>query len=546
MIPITVRLSNSNYDVHITDKLSGLSWRSVVPGGYASASFSLQSPIDVNDPILAPFTRVYIYDGRDGAVLWEGRLQLSGRSAGDQGQVWALTAIGPSAHTNDEISPLVYIDRRLEPWKRSVLEGALMPAGAQVTVANHPTTSSLDVVLDQFPSGLPIVNTSRAAALYDVLAGTGMFIGAYGFSWDAGFTSSLWEAQSGMGVSSTHLETPFAAACNSAGGTFTGWVVTDFAAGRDFATLRFVNQTAGSLTIGEDFRWVSFTNIRVLGRRVDVNGDSVSGSAGMISSFHVRASWVVADLLGRMLSQFDGPNAEFNALDTIDIDQLAYEDAVTPNQVLDDLMKLEPAAYWAAWDSNPETGKYRFEWSNWPTVAQYEASVVDGFDNPAPTFEMYNKINVRYKDTRGKTRIFTKTQVIPALNDLGLTREGYIDLGDEAGSASNANAVADTFLSEHSSPYSTGTLTVARPIRDTANGRTVMPWQIVPGKLIRVRGIEASHQITGTATWDGITTFRIVSVECNSDGVATLELDMFTQTEARAMWVLAKKRNRKR
>jgi hypothetical protein len=545
MIPITVRLSSSKADVHITDKLSGLSWRSIVPGGYASASFSLQSPIDVNDPMLAPFTRVYIYDGRDGAVLWEGRLQMSGRTAGDQGQVWSLTAIGPSSHTSDEISPLVYIDRRLEPWRRSTTEGALMPAACQVTATNHPTTNSLDVILCQFGPGLPVVNSTRAAAAYDVLVGTGMFFGAIGFSWDAGFTSSTWSAQLGSGVGGTHLETPFSATGNTAGGSFTGWVVTDIPAGRDVAFIRLTNSSAGAVTITDDIRWIAFSNIRVLGRRVDVNGVSVSGSAGMVSSFFVHASWVIADLLGRgMLSQFDGPGAEFNALDTIDIDQLAYEDAVTPNQVLDDLMKLEPAAYWAAWESNA-AGKYRFEWSNWPTTPQYEASVIDGFDNPAPTFEMYNKINVRYKDSRGITRVLTKTQVVPALDDEGLVREGYIDLGDEVGSASNANAAADTFLSEHAGPYSVGTLTVARPIMDI-NGRTVMPWQIVPGKLIRVRGIEASHQITGAATWDGITVFRIVSVECNSDGVATLELDMFTQTEARAMWVLAKKRNRKR
>jgi hypothetical protein len=106
--------------------------------------------------------------------------------------------------------------------------------------------------------------------------------------------------------------------------------------------------------------------------------------------------------------------------------------------------------------------------------------------------------------------------------------------------------VADTFLSEHASPYSAGTLTIARPIVDLLNFRTVMPWQIVPGKLIRVRGIEASHQLTGAASRDGITTFRIVSVEVNGEGVATLELDMFTQTEARALSVLLKKRNRKR
>ena len=105
MIPVAVRLSNDNVDRHITNRLSGLSWRSVAPGGFASASFSLQQPIDVSDQMLAPYTRVYIYDGRDGSTLWEGRLQQPGRSAGDNGQVWEITAVGGSAHASTTSDP---------------------------------------------------------------------------------------------------------------------------------------------------------------------------------------------------------------------------------------------------------------------------------------------------------------------------------------------------------------------------------------------------------------------------------------------------------
>lgn len=545
MIPITVRLSNANVDVHITQKLASLTWRSVTPGGYASATFALQRPIDVNDPMLAPFTRVYIYDGRDGAVLWEGRLQMSGRSAGDQGQTWALTAIGPSAHVLDQTAPLAYIDTRLDPWQRSNYEGTSMPAAATVSITNHPNTTLFDVVLCQFGPGLPIINTSRVAALYDLMVGTGMTLGAVGFSWDAGFTSSLFFAQMGSGNGATYLETPFSATGSTAGGTFTGWVVTDFPAGRDFAAVRLNNTSGGSVTIADDLRWVSFANIRVLGRRMDASGNLVTGSAGMLSSIFVRASWVIADLLGRMLPQYDGPGATFNAVDTVDIDQLTYEDPVSPSQVLDDLMKLEPASYWATWESNA-AGKYRFEWSNWPTSPQYEASVSDGFDSPAPQFEVYNRVKVRYKDPRGKTKIYSATQAVDILDAQGIIRQGFIDLADEVGSAANAAVTATNFLNDHKAPSSGGTLTVARPIRDLINGRTVMPWQIVPGKLIRVRGIEASQEVTGDATRDGITVFRIVSTEVNGDGVATLELDMFTPTEARALADVAKKRNRKR
>lgn len=552
MIPVTVRLANASVDVHITQRLAGEpSWRTVIPGGYASATFSLQRPIDIEDPMLAPFTRVYIYDGQDGSVLWEGKLQLPGRSAGDSGQVWAITAIGPSAHPLDQQAPLVYIDTRLEPWHRSNYEGTQQPAGANVSVTNHPNTSVFDVVLVQFPSGLPVVNTSRIAALYDVLVGTGMFLGAVGFSWDSGFTSSLWNAQMGTGNGTFYLETPFSAVGNTGGGTFTGWVGTDFPVARDFAGLRLVNSSAGGVTISDDLRWISYANIRVIGRRMNKSGTLLTGSAQLLSSIFVRATWVIEDLLGRLLPQFNGPEAALTALDTIDIDQLTYEDPTDPNQVLEDLMNLEAGAYWAAWESGgsitdvTSPGLYRFEWSNWSTTPRYEATVADGFDSPAPSFEIYNKVRVRYKDPRGITRVYAGSKAVPVLDDLGLIRMKYIDLGDEVGSAANAAVVGTNFLNEHASPSSGGTLTIARPIRDLLAGKTVPPRRILPGNLISVRGIEASQELTGDATRDGITVFRIVSVEVNG-GVATLELDMFTPTESRALAEIAKRRSRRR
>jgi hypothetical protein len=553
MIPVTVRLSNSNVDVHITNRLATApSWRTSIPGGFASATFSLNRPINVNDPMLAAFTRVYIYDGRNGETLWEGRLQLSGRSAGDQGQVWALTAIGPSAHALDQTATLVYIDTRLEPWHRSNYEAALMPAGANVSVTNHPHTTVFDVVLCQFPSGLPISNTNRVAALYDLLVGSGMQIGAVGFSWDSGFSSvSSFFCQMGTGVSPTYLETPFSSVVNTGGGTFTGWVVTDIPAGRDFAAIRLNNTSAGAVTVADDVHWNSFANLRVVGRRMNKSGALLSGSAGLLSSIFVRATWVIEDLLARLLPQYDGPNAALTALDTADIDQLTYEDPATANQVLDDLMALEPGSYWAAWESGGSTtatvtnGRYRFEWSNWPTTPRYHASVADGFDSPAPTFEVYNRTKVRYRDPRGIIRTYSGSKAVPMLDDQGLIRTAYIDLGDESGSAVNAAIVSFNFLNDHALPTSGGTLTIARPIRDVVAGKLLMPWQIRPGAMITVHGIEASA-LTGAGSRDGLTTFRIVSVEVSPEGVATLELDMFTPTESRALAAIAKKRSRRR
>jgi len=544
MIPVTVRLANSKIDRHITKRISGLNFRSVVPGGFAVASFQLHSPITVNDPLLAPFTRVYIYDGRNGNTLWEGRLALPGKAAGENGQIWALTAAGPSAHTNDEKKPLIYLDTRLDQWERSILETS-MPASSSVSVGNHPNTTVFDCVICQAGPGVPVTDSpqSKIAATYDGFVGSGMEIGAIGYSWDAGFTSLQWDIQAVLGPYPTYTTIIGSVSANVAGGTFTGWVIDDFPAGRDICTLRMVRVSGGAATVAGDTTWATFANIRILGRRIDQNGDLIDGFE-MSSSIFVRASWIVADLLGRMLPQYDGVNAILTG-DTVDIDQLAYNDPVTPAQVLDDLMALEPSTYWAAWESNPSNGLYRFEWSTWPTTVRYEASVGDGFDSPSPTFELYDRVRVRWRDSRGRIKWTTQVQTVRELTDEGLTREGYVDLGEEAGSTANAVAAGWAFLLDHRSPSSSGTLTVSRPIRDIASARMVMPWEIRPGQLIRVRGVEASRALDDE-TRDGQTIFRIVAVDVDSEGHAKLELDMFQQTEQRALASLAKRRQRRR
>lgn len=541
MIPITVRLSNSRTDQHITKRISGVSWRTVVPGGYASATFTLQSPITSNDPLLAPFTRVYVYDARNGNTLWEGRLAMPGKSGGDQGQVWALVAAGPSQHASESSQPLIYIDTRLDQWQRSVLETS-MPASSSVSIGNHPDTTSFDCVICQAGPGVPVVNQTKVAATYDGFVGSGMELGAIGYSWDAGFTSAQWEVQAVVGSYPTYVTILGSVAAAVAGGVYTAWVDTDYTPGKDVVTLRLVRVSGGAATVAGDTTWATFANIRILGRRYNADGTPTNGAL-MASSVFVRASWIVEDLLGRLLTEYDGVNALITG-DTVDITQLAYDDPISAASVLDDLMKQEPSTYWAAWETIPATGKHRFEWSTWPTDVAYEASVADGIESPAPTFELYDKVRVRWRDSRGRVMWTTQTQTVPELTNEGLSRTGYLDLGDEAGSTQNAINAAWNFLLEHRQPASSGTLKVTRPIRDIERNGMAMPWEILPGKMIRIRGVEASRTLDDD-TRDGQTVFRIVAVEVGTDGTASLELDMFAQTDQRALADLLKKRQRR-
>ena len=548
MIPFSVRLSNSSVDVHITQRISGLSFRSVAPGGYASATFTLENPIDVNSPMLAAFTRVYIYDGRNGNTIWEGRLAMPGRSSGDGGEVWSLTAVGPSAHTLDNTQVLIYIDWAMDNWIRDSLEAQFIAPSATAGASSHPFSNSIDALVCNWPGATPINSSpsSRVQVGYYGFIGSTMTIGALKFLYSTSGANANHSTEAVTGVSPNYLASAYTAVVTGTGSTVTVYVIDDFVAGRDIAGLR-LRRTAGpaTTTIGE--AWTAFYSVRILGRRFLKGGTPVSGAAGMVTADYVRASQVVNDLLGRMLPQYDGLNAVVDSTDLVDIDQLAYLDGATANQVLEDLMALEPSKYWAAWESDPTTGKYRFEWRSWGTTARYEATVEDGFDSPAPTWELYNEALIRWKDARGRIKNTLVTMDVPELTAEGITHRVFKDLSDEVGSFGNATVVGNALLAEHNLRRSGGTLTVARPIRDIAGARWAMPWEIKPGELIRVRGVEASATTNiAETTRDGLTVFRIVSVEANGEGQATLELDMFTPTEARALANLAKKRTRRR
>jgi hypothetical protein len=77
---------------------------------------------------------------------------------------------------------------------------------------------------------------------------------------------------------------------------------------------------------------------------------------------------------------------------------------------------------------------------------------------------------------------------------------------------------------------------IARPIHDILAGRMVQPWEIRPGTLIRVRGILPRPDSLNATARDGLTVFRIVSVEFRaSDAAAVLELDSYSTSVARAL-----------
>ncbi|MEU4640822.1 hypothetical protein [Micromonospora sp. NPDC023814] len=469
-----------------------------------------------------------VYDGRTGLVVWDGRLEDPARSAGTDGQVWELTGMGGQAHTRDRIVPLIYVDRPNPGGFDRVLN--VTPGGTNST-GDDPGNSGKDALILQFPQGLSINTGSKVQVRYGDVARAGQKLALIGYAWDGGSGDVNMLVESIASTNGGAGEIPRTAAISTAGGAYATRVVgTHWANGRNMLDFRYIRNAGGAYTVPSDLAWASFTDIVVVAMRH--NADGTERTTGY-STATVLASDVVADLLGRLLTQYDGVGATI-ATTTHPIDQLAYPDGVSPDRVLDDLLALESGHTWRVWERN-SVGKYRFEFVPVPATVRYEADVLDGYDSQGSADGLYNQVTVRWRDAVGRIQTTTRTATAPALDAAGLTRTGSIDLGTDVGSLAAAQRAGDRWLAERQYPPNAGRLRIARPILDLQAGRMVMPWEIRPG-LVRVRGVLPRPDALNNSTRDGVTIFRIVSSEYRaSDAAATLELDSYARTMPRML-----------
>lgn len=545
-MPLTVRVKTSRSDTDITNQLSALSYRSSIPGGYASASFTINQPLDVTPESVEYYATVYIYDGRTAETLWEGRLEDPGRGVADQGETYSITAVGSSAHAKDQTFPIVYVDQSLERWHRSRYSS---PTGAKVDIGvDLPNTAAsgdegTPCILLSADEGTPISTAWAADAIYRSIFYAGQTIARIRADFVCGGASSNYQVaifgRSGdttadFSHKSNWVTTPGILADNLGSGLPTTESMVSFRAERDVSS-----------TTADAFAWAAFYNISIRCAIKNADGtDNFSTSGYGVNN--IDPVEVVADLLGRVLDRFDGANAVLIG-SGVDITQLAYPDGTTASDIFDDIAVFDPGFYWAAWETNPDTGKNRFEYVPWPSTVRYEADTIDGFDSPGSATDLYNAVDIRWRDGSGRIRHTVRTQFVQQLSDAGLTRTSYIDISDEMGSLINAQYIGDNFLAEHEFPENAGTLTVARPILDNDTGRMVQPWEIVPGGLIRVRGVNPRVDALNPDGRDGITIFRVISTEFNTDQAsASLELDSYNRTIARQLAGLTTARLRKR
>ncbi len=529
-IPLSVQLTTSRGVRDITREVRDLTMRWTDPGGYQSCRVSLDRSLSIQPDEIAYYGGLTVYDGRHCGVMWDGRQEDPGRSAGAQGQVWDLIAVGGQAHTRDRTVPYIIIDQPLSGLERV----DNVNPGANDGVGEDPGGSGAQAIILQFPQGLGVNTNSRVAVRYNSIYRAGQKLARLSYLWDAGVTDANHATQAITRADGNLAtgETAAAAAFNTGGGTSTALIVTNFPSGRNTVELRQMRTAGGASTIPSDLYWAAVRDLRIQATRYTASGTELLAAADYTRDY-VLASEVVADLLGRLLTAFDGSGATV-ATTTHQIDQLAYPDGVDAARVLEDLLALESGYTWRAWERNP-AGKYRFEWVPVPSQVRYECDITDGYDSTGSSDGLYNRVTVLWRDSSGHIQSTERTATVPLLDAAGLIRQGRTDLGSSVGSLAAAQRAGDQWLADRRYPPNAGRLRIARPILDLQTGRMVMPWEIRPG-LIRVRGILPRPDALNATARDGVTTFRIRAAEYRvSDAAATLELDSYAPSTARAL-----------
>lgn len=543
-VPLSVRLKTSRRDIHVTNDVDDLSFGTVSPGGFAECTLTLRRPINFTPQELQQFGRLYIYDARNGYTVYEGRIQDPGRTAGDAGQVYEVAAVGGMAHLTDDTKQYYLADTDMTRWDQVDKE----TAGGLIEQVGDLNNTGIPGMFLRIPQGTAVNPTdpSRVVAGHRGFAAAGQKIARITYNYDCGLTSanlthSMYAATEGVGTADIAFSTTF----STVSSIVTRVITTDWVTSRNRPLIRF-HYTAGAANVSSDTWWLLISGLNVLSTRYNKAGTELTAASNYTLDT-VLASQVVEDVLGRYLTQtVDTANAVVD-LTSFAIEQLAYPDGVTAQKIFEDLILLEQAFTYHLWESNEDTGKFTFEWKAWPVIVRYEADVVDGFSAPASGTSIFNQAAVRWHN-RGTIRVSRYSAAVTALSDAGFDRTAFIDLGDEASTAANANRVGNQYMTEHRFPVNAGRLTVTAPIVDNITGRSTQPWEIRAGSLIRVRGIESYPDSLNSDGRDGLTIFKIAATTYSaSDNSATLDLDSYSPSVARAIADLRnQRRGRKR
>lgn len=513
LVPLAVRVKNARYDGMLTGYLhGGVKFNKADPGGFIAASFTVDQRLGFRSDLIQPYSRVSLYNKRNGDTVFEGDVSHPGRSVTTDGSLLEVQVEGGVARLSDWSGPRVYCDSDLTAWERNV---ATSHSAASVDVGTDRGGSGKDSLFLGLSSETHVETNYRCEAIYRRIAEAGQDLGRINYSWGAGLGTG-WLLR--LLASAPSVVARSATVNTTGAGISAAYVGPSWTAGADSAFLQFIWMGGSSNTGPTDVTWASVMDLTVVAYLWLKDG---TRRAGVDTDDSVKATHVIEDLLGDpeiLASTFDGPNAQLDVGGDVDILHLVFPDGVNPMGVLDELMKFEPSCTYMVGPSNRLNDKYTLTWMSRTDDVRYEfITWTDEYSTGAQPVDQYDQVITRWKTPIGNLRFTTATQSIPEMTAVGRHRRFFQDLGDVTGNTTNAANANGTVLNDHRFPQNGGSVTVSRQVVDLYTGRRVQPFEIEPGYLCRIVGINPSRDALNNNPRNGSTLCRIVTTDYDAD-----------------------------
>lgn len=510
-VPLAVRVRNARYDGLITGFIHGsIKFQKSDPGGFKAASFVVSQRLGYRTDLIMPYSRIYIMDKCTGGVVWEGDVSHPGRSVSDDGALLEVLVEGGIERLSDWSGQRIWVDTDKTAWS---LTGTAT-RGAQANNGDDMGGSGVDAIALAFPNSFHVENNYRSEIGYFRCRESFQYIGYINYRWDGGHTSGSpgWLVRCITDPPSDLIRSQV---LNISGSASSGVNLT----GTDYqrAYLQLIWTSGASNTGTADNVWASLMDVVVRSRLYNSDGSWKTTGYGDT----VPAADVVNDMLGDpvvMGPAFDASTAVVDAGTGYQITQLAYPDGVNAQQVLDQLMLFEQGCTYLVGPSNPANNKYSFKWMARTNNVRYEfITWTDEYSGSAQPVDQYSEVVTRWKTSTGYAKTLVSTQSIPEMTAMGRVRRFFQNLEDTVSDAANATQATATILNDHRFPQNGGTITVAREVVDLYTGRRVQPFEIEPGYLCRIVGINPSRDALNSSPRNGSTLCRIVATDYDAD-----------------------------
>lgn len=511
-----VSIDRGGQGYELTDRISGLRFSNVAPGGDESASFTLHAPWRAATPEVARLNLLRVSAGLD--VLWQGRVEEADRQ-GERSEEVEVTAYGLGARLRDEREAFLFCDRDLERWRG--------PSRARRIVI-------LELEQTPFDPSVEPDSTNGLAALRLEFTGPLAAAGRCEAWYEAPETVSAiyWDRTS-------HSSTPTQP--SSTRGFFVGVGDTDDGEPAEQTPDQHTSTADSEADYFEPTIARKFVQLLWEGTVINegeahtsmIRKLTVYGDHGLARQGDDPGGFLATQMISHVVGRVSGVSIRRLDATPFVVTQAAFYDPVTHADAVSALHTYHPHertfGVWGPESALDPSDDGQFDYTALERDTQHwlaHRSDADDLDLHSETASLFSEVVVTYTDPSGDPQRVTRTRTVDELGSQ--TRTATIDGGTLT--EASAQTLGDAFLALFGGfAPARGSFTVSRPIRHHERGPLPPVYLRADGSNLRVPDVLPSTTLFELdSDPDRRTTFPIKRVEVDASGAlprVTCELD---------------------